>query len=171
MTPTTTGSVAEGFSGKRTAEIVGITYRQLDYWARTDLVRPSLVDAAGSGSRRRYSYRDLLELKIIKKLLDAGIGLTTVRSIFAYLQENLGEDVTSANLVISDGQVVLATSDEEMIDLVRRGQGVLNLLPLGGVQAEIDAVVELRAATPDGVADATATTTATTIAAEAAGDR
>ncbi|HQK88382.1 MAG TPA: MerR family transcriptional regulator [Acidobacteriota bacterium] len=77
MTPTTTGSVAEGFSGKRTAEIVGITYRQLDYWARTDLVRPSLVDAAGSGSRRRYSYRDLLELKIIKKLLDAGIRLET----------------------------------------------------------------------------------------------
>ena len=143
-TTATTGSVAEGFSGKRTAEIVGITYRQLDYWARTDLVRPSLVDAAGSGSRRRYSYRDLLELKIIKKLLDAGIGLSTVRGIFEYLQENLGEDVTSANLVISDGQVVLATSDEEMIDLVRQGQGVLNLLPLGGVQAEIDAIVDLR---------------------------
>ena len=144
MTTTTTdGTVAEGFSGKRTAEIVGITYRQLDYWARTDLVRPSLVDAAGSGSRRRYSYRDLLELKIIKKLLDAGIGLSTVRGIFEYLQENLGEDVTSANLVISDGLVVLATSDEEMIDLVRQGQGVLNLLPLGGVQAEIDAVVAL----------------------------
>lgn len=162
VTPTTTGSVAEGFSGKRTAEIVGITYRQLDYWARTDLVRPSLVDAAGSGSRRRYSYRDLLELKIIKKLLDAGIGLTTVRNIFAYLQENLGEDVTSANLVISDGQVVLATSDEEMIDLVRQGQGVLNLLPLGGVKAEIDAVVELHAVTAE--LDATAT-------AEAVGDR
>ena len=157
-TTTTTGSVAEGFSGKRTAEIVGITYRQLDYWARTDLVRPSLVDAAGSGSRRRYSYRDLLELKIIKKLLDAGIGLSTVRGIFEYLQENLGEDVTSANLVISDGQVVLATSDEEMIDLVRQGQGVLNLLPLGGVQAEIDAIVDLRS--PVEKADPSATTAA-----------
>ena len=70
VTTTTTG--AEGFSGKRTAEIVGITYRQLDYWARTDLVRPSLVDAKGSGTRRRYSYRDLLELKIIKKLFLPG---------------------------------------------------------------------------------------------------
>lgn len=58
----------DGFSGTRTAEIVGITYRQLDYWARTDLVRPSLSDAKGSGSRRLYSYRDLLELKIIKQL-------------------------------------------------------------------------------------------------------
>ena len=142
-TTTTTGSVAEGFSGKRTAEIVGITYRQLDYWARTDLVRPSLADAAGSGSRRRYSYRDLLELKIIKKLLDAGLRLETVRDVFSYLRENLGEDVASANLVISDGQVMLATSDQEMIDLIRQGQGVLNLLPLEGVKAEIDAVVAL----------------------------
>ena len=65
----------DGFSGHRAAEIVGITYRQLDYWARTDLVRPSLADAKGSGSRRRYSYRDLLELKVIKSLLDSGIKL------------------------------------------------------------------------------------------------
>ena len=71
--------MTEGFSGKRAAEIVGITYRQLDYWARTDLIRPSLADAQGSGSRRRYSYRNLLELKVIKTLLDAGIKLESVR--------------------------------------------------------------------------------------------
>ena len=63
------------YSGTDAAEIVGITYRRLDYWARTDLVRPSGTDATGSGSRRRYTYRDLLELKVIKKLLDAGIRL------------------------------------------------------------------------------------------------
>ena len=62
-----------GFSGTRAAAVVGISYRQLDYWARTDLVRPSLCDASGSGSRRLYSYRDLLELRVIKSLLDAGI--------------------------------------------------------------------------------------------------
>ena len=67
--------MTEGYSGAKTAEIVGITYRQLDYWARTDLIRPSLADANGSGTRRRYSYRDLLELKVIKSLLDAGIRL------------------------------------------------------------------------------------------------
>lgn len=132
-----------GYSGRQAAQIVGITYRQLDYWARTDLIRPSLMDAAGSGSRRKYSYRDLLELKIIKKLLDAGLRLETVRDVFTYLRENLGEDVVSANLIISDGQVVLATSDQEMIDLIRKGQGVLNLLPLDSVKAEIDAVVAL----------------------------
>ena len=75
------------YSGKRAAEIVGITYRQLDYWARTDLVRPSVADAKGSGSRRQYSYRDLLELKVIKTLLDAGIKLESVRDAFEYLRD------------------------------------------------------------------------------------
>jgi len=88
------------FTGRRAAEIVGISYRQLDYWARTDLIRPSLADAAGSGSRRSYSYRDLLELKVIKSLLDAGIKLEQVRQVFAFVREHLGEDVASANIVI-----------------------------------------------------------------------
>ena len=133
-----------GYSGKQTAEVVGITYRQLDYWARTDLIRPSLVDAAGSGSRRAYSYRDLLELKVIKNLLDAGIKLESVRTVFEYLRENLGEDVARVNLVISGNRSVLVQDGEDIIDLVRRGQGVLNILPLGGVKDEVDnAIVEL----------------------------
>ena len=99
--------MAQGYSGKRAAEIVGITYRQLDYWARTDLVRPSLADATGSGSRRRYSYRDLLELKVIKTLLDAGIKLESVREVFDYLRAHLGDDIAAANLVISGTSVVL----------------------------------------------------------------
>lgn len=139
----TDGVVAEGFSGKRTAELVGITYRQLDYWARTDLVRPTLADAAGSGSRRRYSYQDLLELKVIKTLLDAGIRLEMVRDVFSYLRENLGADVASANLVIS-GASPLLVSGEEIIDLIKKGQGVLNVLPLAGVKQELDeAIIEL----------------------------
>src|SRR3954467_5018394 len=97
----------EGVSGTRTAQVVGITYRQLDYWARTDLVRPSLADASGSGSRRKYSYRDLLELRMIKNLLDAGIRLEMVREVFANVRAYVGEDITSANLVISGTQVVL----------------------------------------------------------------
>ncbi len=138
------GEADAGFSGKRTAEIVGITYRQLDYWARTDLVRPSLVDASGSGSRRRYSYRDLLELKVIKNLLDAGIRLESVRDVFRYLRDNLGEDVSRVNLVISGNRSVLVQSGEEIIDLLKQGQGVLNVLPLAGVKEEIDAaIVEL----------------------------
>lgn len=130
-----------GYSGRQAAQIVGITYRQLDYWARTDLIRPSLVDAAGSGSRRKYSYRDLLELKVVKNLLDAGIRLESVREAFAYLRDHLGEDVASVNLVISGKQSVLVRTGEEIIDLLREGQGVLNILPLAGVKDEVDAAI------------------------------
>lgn len=131
----------QGFTGRRTAEIVGISYRQLDYWARTDLVRPSVVDAAGSGSRRAYSYRDLLELKVIKSLLDAGIKLEVVRQVFAFLKDQLGEDVASANLVISGTKTVLVRTGEELVDAVANGQGVFNILQLGGVKNELDASI------------------------------
>jgi DNA-binding transcriptional MerR regulator len=127
-----------GHSGTRAAKIVGITYRQLDYWARTDLVRPSLADASGSGSRRRYSYRDLLELRMIKTLLDAGIKLESVRRVFAYLREHVSTDISSAHLVLNGSSVVLCEGDE-LIDVLRQGQGVLNVLPLSGVKDDVDA--------------------------------
>lgn len=141
-------AVESSFSGKRSAEIVGITYRQLDYWARTDLVRPSLADATGSGSRRRYSYRDLLKLKVIKTLLDAGLRLETVREVFTYLEDELGEDIQSANLVVHGSRSVVARSGAELIDLVQKGQGVLNVLPLAGIKDEVDAGI-VALPTPD----------------------
>ncbi|MEM7337532.1 MAG: MerR family transcriptional regulator [Actinomycetota bacterium] len=133
--------IEQSYSGKRSAEIVGITYRQLDYWARTDLVRPSVTDAAGSGSRRRYSYHDLLKLKVIKTLLDAGLRLETVREVFTYLKDELGEDIASANLVVNGSTSVVTRSGEELIDLVQKGQGVLNVLPLAGLKDEVDAKI------------------------------
>src|SRR4051794_29579082 len=134
----------QAYSGTKTAQIVGITYRQLDYWARTDLVRPSLADASGSGSRRSYSYRDLLELRVIKNLLDAGIKLESVRQVFEYLRRELNRDIASAHIVISGNQAVLCDGDE-LVDVVRRGQGVLNVLPLASVKLELDGrLFELR---------------------------
>jgi DNA-binding transcriptional MerR regulator len=130
--------MSDGFSGTQAAKVVGISYRQLDYWARTDLIRPSLSDAAGSGSRRRYSYKDLLELRVIKTLLDAGIKLESVRDVFEYLREHVQEDIASAHLVINGNSVVLARGDE-LIDVLNRGQGVLNVLSLAGVKDEVDA--------------------------------
>lgn len=130
------------FSGRRAAEIVGITYRQLDYWARTDLIRPSVTDATGSGSRRRYDYRDLVELKVVKKLLDAGIRLESVRDVFAYLRTHLDSDIGSAHLVI-DGPNVMLCDGEDLVDVLRGGQGVLNVLPLAGVRSEIDATISV----------------------------
>ena len=130
--------MTDGFSGTKAASVVGISYRQLDYWARTDLIRPSLSDATGSGSRRRYSYKDLLELRVIKTLLDAGLKLESVREVFDYLREHVQEDIASAHLVINGNSVVLARGDE-LIDVLNKGQGVLNVLSLSGVKNEVDA--------------------------------
>jgi DNA-binding transcriptional MerR regulator len=135
-----------GFSGTKAASIVGITYRQLDYWARTDLVRPSLADATGSGSRRLYGYRDLLELRVIKSLLDAGIKLESVRTAFQYLREHVDTDIAAAHLVISGSDVLLCDGDQ-LIDVMRRGQGVLNVLAIGGLKLGLDEqLVQLDAA-------------------------
>ena len=141
----------QGFTGSKTASIVGITYRQLDYWARTDLVRPSLHDAKGSGTQRLYSYRDLVELKVVKSLLDAGVSLQTARKAIDYLREDLGDDWATANLVLDGTNSVLVRTDDMLIDVVRKGQGVLNIVPLAHVMEELDAdvrehVAEQRAA-------------------------
>ena len=131
----------QGFSGTKAASVVGISYRQLDYWARTDLIRPSLADASGSGSRRLYSYRDLLELRVIKSLLDAGIKLESVRTAFEYLRTHVETDIASAHLVISGSDVILCDG-EQLIDVMRRGgQGVLNVLAIGGVKSGLDATI------------------------------
>jgi DNA-binding transcriptional MerR regulator len=132
--------MAQGFSGKKAAEIVGITYRQIDYWARTDLIRPSSCDAAGSGSRRIYSYRDLLELRVIKTLLDAGIKLESVRDVFKYLRNHVESEIAAAHIVISGQSVVLCQGDQ-LVDVLRNGQGVLNVLPLAGVKDQVDSQI------------------------------
>ena len=136
-------SMSEGFRGPQVCKIVGITYRQLDYWARTDLLRPSISEAKGSGTQRRYSYTDLLELKVIKRLLDAGVSLQSARRAIECLREGLGEDVASANLVLNGDGSVLARSDEDLVDLLKGGQGVLNIvLPLAGVVGELDGAID-----------------------------
>jgi DNA-binding transcriptional MerR regulator len=141
----------EGFRGPQVCKIVGITYRQLDYWARTNLIRPSIADAKGSGTQRRYSYRDLVELKVIKNLLDAGVSLQLAREGIEYIRGNLGEDIGSASLVMNGPKSVLVRSDGEVIDLMRKGQGVLSIVALGPVVDQLEnAIHELR---PAGAAD------------------
>ncbi len=138
---------AQGFRGPQVCKIVGITYRQLDYWARTDLIRPSIADAKGSGSQRRYSYRDLVDLKVIKSLLDAGVSLQSARQAVAYLRDNLGEDLSAAKLVLNGPGSVLVRNDGELVDLMRKGQGVFGIVALDGVKEELDAAItELRPA-------------------------
>ena len=134
-----------GYRGPQACKIVGITYRQLDYWARTDLIRPSLADAKGSGTQRLYSYKDLVELKVIKNLLDLGVKLPKARGALEYLREELGEDVATASLVISGTGSILVRNGEELIDILRKGQTVFSVVALGGVHDEVDAAIrELR---------------------------
>jgi DNA-binding transcriptional MerR regulator len=140
-----------GFRGPQVCSIVGITYRQLDYWARTDLVRPSITDAKGSGTQRTYSFQDLVRLKVVKSLLDAGVKLQTARQAIDYLRDHLGDDWASANLVLDGTNMILVRTDDMLVDAVRKGQGVLNIVPLAHVMEELDAgvrehVAELRAA-------------------------
>ncbi len=136
-----TQSDTDGFRSPQVCKLVGITYRQLDYWARTGLLRPSIADARGSGTQRLYAYRDLLELKVIKQLLDAGISLQRARRALECLREGLGADLASANLVLVGSGSVLARTDGEVVDLLRGGQGVLNIVPLSGVVEELDAAI------------------------------
>ena len=143
------------YRGPQVCSIVGITYRQLDHWTRTELIHASVADANGSGTQRLYSYNDLLEIKVIKSMLDAGVGVPKIRKVIGYVRDNLGEDVATANLVISSTGQVLARTDGELIDLLRNGQGVLNIVPIAGVKTELDAqITELHPSEPAAAGDA-----------------
>jgi DNA-binding transcriptional MerR regulator len=126
-----------GFRGPVACSVVGITYRQLDYWARTGLVTPEIRGAKGSGSQRLYSFRDILILKVIKRLIDAGISLQQIRTAIDHLRARGVNDLSEVTLM-SDGVTVFeCTSDDEVIDLLKGGQGVFGIA-LGGVWRDIE---------------------------------
>jgi DNA-binding transcriptional MerR regulator len=120
------GAAAEsvGYRGPTACNAAGITYRQLDYWARTGLVEPSVREASGSGTQRLYSFRDILVLKVVKKLLDAGISLQNIRTAIASLRDRGVADLQQITLM-SDGTTVYeCTSTDEVVDLLQGGQAV-----------------------------------------------
>ncbi|WP_408899418.1 MerR family transcriptional regulator [Nocardioides sp. R1-1] len=121
-----------GYRGPTACNAAGITYRQLDYWARTGLIEPSVRGAKGSGSQRLYSFRDILILKIIKRLLDAGISLHV-----GHLRERGTDDLTQVTLMSDGASVYECTSNDEVIDLLQGGQGVFGIA-IGGVWREIE---------------------------------
>ena len=130
-----------GFSGPTVCRLSGVTYRQLDYWARTELVTPSITPATGSGSKRSYSYNDVLEVKVIKSLLNSGVSLNRARQAVECLRRSLGSDLGASSLVLSDAGSVLAQNDGELVDLLRGGQGVFNIVPLANVVAELRTMI------------------------------
>jgi DNA-binding transcriptional MerR regulator len=128
-----------GYRAPQVCRLVGITYRQLDYWARTDLLKPGLQDAQGSGSQRLYSFSDIVQLKVIKRLLDAGMSLKRIRLAVEILREQLDNDRPLGDVtLLSDGQTIYAAhSADEVVDVFRRGQGVFGIA-VGPVQAEVE---------------------------------
>jgi len=128
-----------GYRAPQVCNLVGITYRQLDYWARTGLLRPSIQSAKGSGSHRRYSFTDVVQLKVIKRLLDAGMSLKKIRQAMEILVLQLQSDQPLVDVtLLSDGQTIYAAhSADEVVDVFRRGQGVFGIA-VGPVQAELE---------------------------------
>ncbi|MDX1510249.1 MAG: MerR family transcriptional regulator [Nitriliruptorales bacterium] len=135
-----------GYRGPTACKIVGITYRQLDYWARTGLVEPTVQSADGSGSKRLYSFDDIVRLKVVKRLLDAGVSLQKVRLAVEELAHR-GQTPADVTLV-SDGTSVYAVDDDaQVVDLLRKGQGVF-AIAMAPVVAEVEGDVALFPAEP-----------------------
>ena len=126
-----------GFRGPTACNAAGITYRQLDYWARTGLVEPTVRTATGSGTQRLYSSRDILLLKIIKRLLDAGVSLQQIRTAVQHLRDRGTDDLTEVTLMSDGASVYECRSTDEVIDLLQGGQGVFGIA-IGGVWREIE---------------------------------
>jgi len=131
------GSAQVGYRGPTACSAAGITYRQLDYWARTGLVEPSVRAAHGSGSQRLYSFRDILVLKVVKRLLDTGISLQQIRAAVQHLRDHGSEDLAQVTLMSDGVSVYECTSADEVVDLLQGGQGVFGIA-LGRVWREVE---------------------------------
>jgi DNA-binding transcriptional MerR regulator len=126
-----------GYRGPTACTAAGITYRQLDYWARTGLVEPSVRAAHGSGSQRLYSFRDILVLKVVKRLLDTGISLQQIRAAVQHLRDRGSADLAQVTLMSDGVSVYECTSTDEVVDLLQGGQGVFGIA-LGRVWREVE---------------------------------
>lgn len=131
-----------GYRGQVACNAAGISYRQLDYWARTGLVVPTIRPAAGSGSQRLYSFRDIITLKVVKRLLDTGVSLHNIRIAVNHLRERGDADLATITLISDGASVYECTSDDEVIDLVRNGQGVFGIA-VGKVWAEMEGTLSV----------------------------
>lgn len=126
-----------GYRGPAVCGAAGVTYRQLDYWARTGLLEPSVRNPSGSGHQRLYSFRDILVIKVIKRLLDTGVSLQQIRVAVGVLREHGISELAGITLMSDGASVYECTSDDQVIDLLRGGQGVFGIA-LGSVWREVE---------------------------------
>ncbi|WP_049793917.1 MerR family transcriptional regulator [Hoyosella subflava] len=139
----------EGYRVPIACQVAGITYRQLDYWARTGLVQPTIRNAAGSGSQRLYSFKDILVLKIVKRLLDTGISLQNIRVAVDHLRKRGVEDLANITLFSDGATVYECTSAEEVVDLLQGGQGVFGIAVSGAMRELTGKIAEFPAERAD----------------------
>jgi DNA-binding transcriptional MerR regulator len=142
-----------GYKGAIACTVAGITYRQLDYWARTGLVVPSMREATGSGTLRQYSFQDVLVLKVVKRLLDTGVSLQNIRTAIDHLREQGIEDLSSITLMSDGASIYECTSDQQVLDLLHGGQAVFGIAlgvvvqevegSLAGLPVEVEAIEDL----------------------------
>lgn len=141
-----------GYRGPVACAAAGITYRQLDYWARTGLVEPSVRGAAGSGTQRLYSFTDILVLRIVKRLIDTGVSLPNIRAAVDHLRMHGSQDLAGITLMSDGASIYECRSSDEVIDLVRGGQGVFGIA-VGSVWREVEGTLAtLPAERPEGTA-------------------
>lgn len=126
-----------GYRGPIACAAAGISYRQLDYWARTGLVEPTIRPASGSGSQRLYSFRDILVLRIVKRLIDTGVSLPNIRAAVGHLRSRGGDDLARITLMSDGATIYECRSADEVVDLVRGGQGVFGIA-IGSVWQEVE---------------------------------
>ena len=139
-----------GYRGPTACAAAGITYRQLDYWARTGLVAPSVRTATGSGTQRLYSFRDILVLKVVKRLLDTGVSLQNIRKAVDHLRTRGVKDLANITLLSDGATVYECTSAEEVVDLLAGGQGVFGIAVSGALRELSGELAELPAERLDG---------------------
>jgi DNA-binding transcriptional MerR regulator len=143
-----------GYRGPTACKAAGITYRQLDYWARTGLVEPGVRPATGSGTQRLYGFRDILVLKVVKRLLDTGVSLQQIRVAVSHLRERGVDDLAQITLMSDGASVYECMSADEVIDLVQGGQGVFGIA-VGRVWREVEgSLAELPGERPDDLEEA-----------------
>ena len=144
-----------GYRGPVACNAAGITYRQLDYWARTGLVVPSVRSAAGSGTQRLYSFRDILVLRVVKRLIDTGVSLPNIRAAVDHLADRDGDELSSLTIMSDGASIYECRSADEVVDLVRGGQGVFGIA-VGSVWREVEgSLATLPGETPDTAAPTT----------------
>jgi DNA-binding transcriptional MerR regulator len=139
-----------GYRGPTACAAAGITYRQLDYWARTGLVSPSVRSANGSGSQRLYSFKDILVLKVVKRLLDTGVSLHNIRIAVDHLRARGVDDLARITLLSDGASVYECTSSEEVVDLLRGGQGVFGIAVSGALRELVGSLAQLPGERADG---------------------